>query len=345
MDRPELRLRLLGYSLEQARAIARAVVALDARWRPSWAITEDEHADAYLLCCAAAFPALKAWASPQPIEVLDLTSLRNTHAGDPGSSEPNAGRDAEQLRDALIAKLLRLEMGMRTNLSAYRIGAAIFARHAQGGTNQGLWHLQCGNKLVAIVDFLRRRAAFDRQATSDELSQVQWIKRPDTALPPLVFHQMAIVEAMWNLSRYCPEDLMTARYENSSIWLKRLPSIAVTQISSSTMQLVALLMHNGPMTYEAISMASGLSGRMLGNTLAGLFFTGALRTNTPNRVRANPRMGPSFDTSDSVASGEGMKLGPLAASQFLVSEITNPLPQSGDSIGQLRLGLPVKRER
>ncbi len=316
MDRPELRLRLLGYRPGEANAITQAVASLDARWRPAWVVTEDEQADAYLLCCAAVFDRIQAWANPQPTGVLDLSTVRDT------SSQSDAQVNTVGLRDALIARLLRLEIALRGQLSAYRMGAAVYMRHALGEPPIGLWHLNHGNKLVAVVDFERRMVAFDRQATSDELNATHWAARPPTAAAPLTFMSMRMSEAMWCFTRYCPEDLMTARYHNSTIRLKRLPTIPVSQVTPQALQVIDLLKRRGAMTYGELAYVSGLQGRTLGNTVAGLFFTGALRTNTPGARRPLART----PEADSPANGTTPALSAerrraQVASQFLVSEI------------------------
>lgn len=342
MDRPELRLRLLGYRTDEASAIAEAVATLDARWRPAWVVTQDEQADAYLLCCAAVFERIKVWAHPQPIAVLDVATVRNAVV----DSDVEGQLDPAALCDALIAKLLRLEIALRAQLSAYRMGAAIYMRHALGESSGGLWHLTHGNKLVAVVDFTRRLVAFDAKATSNELSQTHWLSRPLTAEPPLSFHSMRMTDAMWCFTRYCPEDLMTARYHSSTIWLKRLPSIAVSQITPQALQVIDLLKRRGAMSYGDLSSASGLHGRDLGNTLAGLFFTGALRTTTPSQKRVEPRA-PTRDEFEAFkqALGKPVRSPSLVASQFLVSEVSLSVGEPESQSMHSGMGRQVARKK
>jgi hypothetical protein len=223
-----------------------------------------------------------ATAVTPPHALLDLSHLEAEVAllgssdGATSAAGPNMAQ-GRSLLNAVLAVLLRLELGLRRELLAFHIAAAVFRRHALAQDVTGLWELRHGDRLLAWVDFVAKRIEFDEFITHDELAQMHWLRVERLANGIKQAHAMALPQAMWLFSCFSREHLMTMHYRFARMRMVQLPQIDPRYMTRCASRVLSELSDGRSLSYKELAQRCDTDGKLLSNTLAGLFFVGALQ--------------------------------------------------------------------
>ena len=207
------------------------------------------------------------------------------------------------------AVLLQFERWLWQVRAQFVLGAQIIGRG--GELRHGVYHVSHDGNLLAVLDFLRGKAAISPRVHPVDLQKARWAKRPAGAAGlPESFVHLTPGQLAWVYVRRTDSDVLPARYRTETIYYRRVPGVPLRWLRDSHLMLLRELSGEAG-TMDALRQRTGLALRDAERDLACLYYAGSITTTrakagvTTNAARDDSQphsVGAGFD---SVLSGAG----------------------------------------
>jgi len=210
---------------------------------------------------------------------------------------------------SIQAVILQFERWLWQVRAQFVLGAQIIQRGPE--LRHGIYHVSHRGNLLAVLDFLRGKAAISPRVHPVDLQQARWAKRPAGAADlPESFVHLTPGQLAWAYVRRTETDVLPARYRTETIYYRHVPGVPLRWLRDSHLMLLRELSAE-PGTMEALRQRTGLALRDAERDLACLYYAGSITT---TRGKASVTASAARDDSqphsvgagfDSVTSGAG----------------------------------------
>lgn len=287
LERPVLRLGLLGFSAHQREAVRQVLRgrASPEPVRPGvvWELAELGEADAWWIHGPAAKGLGDGSVEVTPPDAGRLIRFYPREIGRPVAwALPVAGAiSADILFDAespgsVEGTLLRFEQALRPLAVQLCLASQLLQREAELGSR--LYHVHARGRLLAVVD-LRGDTAVRSTATLRELAGAFWSARPAAAAYfPDDFVRTSLSMLMWQYGTRTRESLLPHRYRLGPIYLRRAPRLPQRLLKDVHLLLLRQLAVR-PRTFAELLQETGLAAPVLSRELAALYLVGGITSN------------------------------------------------------------------
>jgi hypothetical protein len=286
MDKPILRLGLLGFGAADCQKVLQAVEQpLGNSPHAHWELVEFEHADAWCIN-GASIEQLKGntvrvrtLQASQPLISLDPAQITRPVAfTDPLPEDLDAAElvnfDNPQL---LLVGLQRFEAWLRPIRVQFAVGKQLINRESE--LSKGIYHVidQHGS-LLAVVNLIQWTVALLPSARPVDFEEASWMHRPNSAADaPPAFVTTSVAKLMWTYASRTSEDVLPARYRKQAIYLRKLPKLPVGWMRDEHLVLLRALSTRAG-NFEDLLQATELPPQMLARALAALYYAGSVTT-------------------------------------------------------------------
>lgn len=292
LERPVLRMGLLGFGAEQHKQISHALMARGpgADAPLSWELASIADADAWFINGART-----QWLEDGTLRVgpgetgarsvrFQLGEIHRPLA----FCEPLAARLDGVLKfdldaaDTLQRVLGHFEYALRPLSAQLCLASQLLQRENE--LHSRIYHLEARGRLLAVVD-LRGDCAVRPTAGLRELAGAAWSARPASAAYfPEDFARASMSQLMWQYAVRSREDLLPHRYRLGPIYYRRAPRLLHRLLKDSHLLLLRELA-TGPSSFTELQRSCGLTASDLGHSLAALYLVGAI-TSSARRARS-----------------------------------------------------------
>ncbi len=218
------------------------------------------------------------------------------------------------------AVLLQFESWLWQVRAQFVLGAQIIERGPQ--LRHGVYHISHSGKLLAVLDFLRGKAAISPRVHPVDLIEARWAKRPAGAAGlPESFVHLTPGQLAWVYVRRTERDVLPARYRTETIYYRHVPGVPLRWLRDSQLMLLRELSAE-PGTMQALRQRTGLSLRDAERDLACLYYAGSITT---TRVKGAATAS-ARDDSQPHSVGAGFESVPSGAGlTFTHDDLTAPV--------------------
>lgn len=232
--------------------------------------------------------------------------------------EPRCAFDASSLA-SVHGVLLQFDRWMQLVRSQFVIGSRIV--HDGERLRGGVFHLNHGGALLAVLDFRQGNGAVSPAAHPADLLKARWDRRPLGASDtPPGFLAVTPSQFAWSYVRRTERDLLPPRYATETIYFRRAPKVPLRWLRDSQLLLLRELAAE-PATLEGLRGRTSLPVSHLRHDLACMYYAGSVTT-TPAKARApagRQRVSEAFSSDPPVDSLQMAQLAPdLTAPAVLV---------------------------
>lgn len=321
MEQPVLRLGLLGFGPADKFKVAQAISLPNALW-PSWELVEFEQADAWCINGAAVERLdgnkvrVRTLQVTQPVISLDPADIKRPVA----FTEPMpAELDAAEIVSFKTPQLLRVglqrfEAWLRPVRAQFALGSELIARENE--LKKGIYHvIDSHGTLLAVINLINWTVALMPVARPVDFEEASWVQRPPMAADtPPGFTVVSVVQLMWTYAVRTTQDALPSRYRKDTIYLRKLPHLPPGWLQDEHLvALRALSSESGK--FADLLQTTGLTQTMLAQTLAALYFAGAITTRHSSAASTQRVRSPVGDSSslppDSQSFGHPPSLPPV----------------------------------
>jgi hypothetical protein len=299
MDKPILRLGLLGFGPSECQKVLQAVEQPSGSSPHAyWELVEFEHADAWCINGASIEQIkgntvlVRTLQSSQPLISLDPAQITRPVA----FTEPlPQGLEAAELVNfntpqLLLVGLQRFEAWLRPIRVHFAMGKELIARESE--LSKGVYHVidQHGS-LLAVVNLIQWTVALLPSARPADFEEASWMHRPNSAADaPPAFVTTGVAKLMWAYASRTSEDVLPARYRKQTIYLRKLPKLPVGWMRDEHLVLLRAL-STGACKFEDLLQITELPDQMLARALAALYYAGSITSkkasaSQPDRVQS-----------------------------------------------------------
>ena len=291
VERPVLRIGLLGFSLAQHAMFETALVVLRTRLR--WHLVNIAQADAVCINGSRVTPladgSLLIAASTTGAPALRI---------DPGHSErPMAfslpltpGVAADSTFDmaspaSTRAMLEKFEGWLRPVSVQFGLASRIVQERLDVST---VYHVSVDGRLVAVVS---RRTGVGVLPIADpfHLDNAMWSRRPGLADEiPGHFVQVGLSQILWQYAMRTERNLLPTYFRSGLIYWCRSPQLAPRHFGDSHLQIARELVRR-PTSFAELEQRTGLPAAILSRDLAGLRIVGAITHDRKQALKLRPR--------------------------------------------------------
>lgn len=286
---PVLRLGLAGFSAEQQRGIAEALVQLGEA--TVWELATLEAADAW-------------WINGAKVQTLDRERIRvgsGTPAGHamqihlpdvdrpiafahplPARFKPVYSFDANS--PASMNAVLRKFEAWLAPVTAQFCLAAHIVEH-QSALGSGIFELRLNSDLLAVVD-MQGEVAVRGTAGHTDFDGAVWRRQSEATQIPEAFVRTSLSQLMWQYAMRTQRDALPAHYRTGLLYFRRAPRLPQRLLADSHLLLMRQL-SVAPMAFRELQRLCGLSEQRLARDLAALYFVGSITSN-PKRAARPP---------------------------------------------------------
>jgi hypothetical protein len=303
MEQPVLRLGLLGFDPADKFKVAEAI-SQPIAGGPSWELVEFEQADAWCINGAAVERLdgnkvrVRTLQVTQPIISLDPSQIKRPVA----FTEPMpAELDAAEIVSFKTPQLLRVglqrfEAWLRPVRAQFALGSELIARESD--LKPGIYHvLEPHGTLLAVVNLFKWTVAIMPKARPVDFEEASWVQRPPMAADtPPGFEVMSVVQLMWTYAVRTTQNALPPRYRKDTIYLRKLPQLPLGWLQDE--HLVALrALSSEPGKFADLLEMTELTDTILSQTLAALYFAGAITTRRASAAQNERVQSPMGDYS------------------------------------------------
>jgi hypothetical protein len=316
MEQPVLRLGLLGFGPADKFKVAEAI-SQPVAGGPSWELVEFEQADAWCINGAAVERLdgnkvmVRTLQVTQPLISLDPSEIKRPVAfTEPMPTELDAAEIVSFKTPQLLrVGLQRFEAWLRPVRAQFALGSELIAREQE--LKPGIYHvLEPHGTLLAVVNLFKWTVAMLPLARPVDFEDASWVQRPPMAADtPPGFKVMSVVELMWTYAVRTTHNSLPQRYRKDTIYLRKLPELPPGWLQDE--HLVALrALSSGPSKFADLREMTELTDTILSQTLAALYFAGAITTRRESAAHIGRARSPVGDLSslppDSIGFGHGV---------------------------------------
>jgi hypothetical protein len=291
LERPVLRLGLIGFEAHQREAVRQVLRARVANPAPrasvAWELADREEADAWWVHG----PAARAVGDGSVEVRVDGSGSIRFYPAEVGRplawSLPVTGAISAQVlfeadsAGSVEATLLRFEQALQPLTVQLCLASQLLQLEAELGSR--IYHVHAKGRMLAVVD-LRGDTAVRPTATLHELAGAHWSARPaPAAVFPEDFVRSSLSLLMWQYASRTHEDLLPHRYRLGPIYLRRAPRLPQQLLRDRHLLLLRQLAAR-PRTFVELQEETGLGAPVLAHELAALYLVGAITAN-PRRAR------------------------------------------------------------
>ncbi len=324
LERPVLRLGLLGFDTGHADAIRRWLRergCTGERALVDWELAEPPEADAWWVdgrsarsqgdgsveFSAAAGASLRIFPADIGRPLAWALPLSGGISADV-TFDPSC-------RSSMERALQRLEQALGPLTAQLCLASQLLQREAELGHR--LHQVLAKGRLLAVVD-LRGDTAVCPDATVRELATASWRPRPGSAAGfPEDFVRISLSMLMWQYATRTRECLLPHRYRNGPMYLRRAPRVP-HRLLKDVHLLVLRQLAARPRSFEELQTQTGLGAAALAHELAALYLVGAITAN-PRRART---LGEAL-VAAGVPSVSPSGIGPLESQPFQAADSTS----------------------
>ncbi len=286
MDRPILRLGLLGFGSADCQKVLKAIEEpLGNSPHAQWELVEFEHADAWCVN-GASIEQLKGntvlvrtLQPSQPLISLDPAQITRPVAF---TSPLPDGLEAAELVNfnspqLLLVGLQRFEAWLRPIRVQFAVGKELIARESE--LSKGIYHvIDHHGSLLAVVNLIKWTVALLPSARPVDFEEASWMHRPNSAADaPTAFVTTSVAKLMWSYASRTSEDVLPARYRMQTVYLRKLPDLPVGWMRDEHLVLLRALSTSAG-KFEDLLLATELPPQMLARALAALYYAGSVTT-------------------------------------------------------------------
>lgn len=300
MDRPILRLGLLGFSPIACDKVLKAIEQpLGISSYAQWELVEFEHADAWCIN-GASIEQLKGNSvlvrtlqASQPLISLDPTQITRPVA----FTEPLPdGLEAAELVNfnkpqLLLVGLQRFEAWLRPIRVQFAVGKELIEREAE--LSKGIYHvIGTHGSLLAVVNLIQWTVALLPSARPVDFQEASWMHRPNSAADaPATFVQTSVAMLMWTYASRTGEDVLPPRYRTQTIYMRKLPKLPVGWMRDEHFVLLRAL-STGAGRFDDLLKTTQLPQQLLERALAALYYAGSVTTKKASASQSNRLQSP-----------------------------------------------------
>ncbi|AMO22226.1 hypothetical protein [Ramlibacter tataouinensis] len=192
-------------------------------------------------------------------------------------AEPGSHRQFDPRSPLSIEQtLLQFDAWLRQARAQFVLGARIVEAGEQ--FDGGVYHVSHENRLLAVIDFEQRRAAFMPRAHPVALWEARWSRRPTGAHDlPESFAPTTPAELAWMYARHSERNLLPSRYRHRTIHYRRVPRVPLRMLRDSQLQILNELATGG-LTLDELEVRTAWPRQRLERDLACLYFANAITT-------------------------------------------------------------------
>ena len=286
MDRPILRLGLLGFGPVDCQKVLQAIQEPSGNSpHAHWELVEFEHADAWCIN-GASIEQLKGntvlvrtLQPSQPLISLDPAQITRPVAFTDPLPE---GLEAAELVNfnnpqLLLVGLQRFEAWLRPVRVQFAVGKELIARESE--LAKGVYHvIDHHGSLLAVVNLIQWTVALLPSARPVDFEEASWMHRPNSAADaPPAFITTSVAKLMWTYASRTNEDVLPERYRKQTIYLRKLPKLPVGWMRDEHLVLLRTL-STGSGNFEDLLQATELPSQILSRALAALYYAGSVTT-------------------------------------------------------------------
>jgi hypothetical protein len=158
------------------------------------------------------------------------------------------------------------------------------------------YHLALEGRLIGVVN-MGGAIGLDSSVRVPQLKQAMWRPLPRTANAiPQHFLTTSFAEVLWTYVNRVEADLLPARYRRAMLHFRALPRVP-QRLMKDTHYVVLSELGAEPQTFDRLRHNVGMSEEALANTLAALYYAGAITTNPVRAAKGATRRVPEAESA------------------------------------------------
>ncbi|HEX7890971.1 MAG TPA: hypothetical protein VF522_16575 [Ramlibacter sp.] len=158
------------------------------------------------------------------------------------------------------------------------------------------YHLALDGRLIGVVN-MGGTIGLDSSVRVPQLKQAMWRPLPKTANSiPQHFLTTSFAEVLWTYVNRAEIDLLPARYRRALLYFRALPRVP-QRLMKDTHYVVLSELGAEPQSFDQLRHNVGLSEEALANTLAALYYAGAITTNPVRAAKGATRRVPEAESA------------------------------------------------